>query len=114
MSWIEPNELLAIINLCEATQQELAKLLGHGYKALKGAGKTQRAMLTLLWKEKMELYAQDVKVQLERHPLRNATLGKHSGNKLKEQILAAIKQQKGLVKQVIKSFNMQRNKFLKK
>jgi hypothetical protein len=112
--WVEANELLAGIDAREASQQQLAESLGHGYEALKGARKGEQAMLTLLWKAKTDLYAQAIEVQAERHPLRNATAGNILGTKMKERILAAIKRRKGPVEKVIKLFNKRRHDFLKK
>jgi hypothetical protein len=111
--WVEANELLAGIDACEVAQQQLAESLGCGCEDLKGAQKTEQAMLTLLWKAKINLYAQAIEVQAERHPLRNASAGNILGTKLKERILAAIKQRKAPVEKVIKSFNKRRHDYLK-
>jgi hypothetical protein len=112
--WVEANELLAGIDARKVAQQQLAESLGCGYEDLKGAQKTEQAMLTLLWKAKTDLYAQAIEGQAEQHPLRNASAGNILGTKLKERILAAIKQRKAPVEKVIKSFNKQRHDYLKK
>jgi hypothetical protein len=112
--WVDADELVAGIHARELAQRQLAESLGRGYEGLKGAQKSKQAMLTLLWKAKTDLYAQAIEVQAEQNPLRNASAGNILGTKLKERILAAIKQLKGPVEKVIKAFNQQRHEYLKK
>jgi hypothetical protein len=108
------DELFSVIRDKEALQAAVAESLGKSYEDLRGTGKTELGLLTLLWKAKTDLFALAVDVWAERQPLITTQAGNTLGTRLKEKILAAIKQRKGPVQKAIKLFNTCRRDYLQK
>ncbi|PLW54498.1 hypothetical protein PCANC_05607 [Puccinia coronata f. sp. avenae] len=113
-SIFELDELFSVIRDKEASQAAVAESLGKSYEDLRETRKTELGLLTLLWKAKTNLFALEVDIWAERQPLITTQAGNTLGTRLKEKILAAIKQRKGPVQKAIKLFNTCQRDYLQK